>query len=254
MMTSICTERGWLWAHAHQPSAQRWLGPSSAGEWDAVLCHDLPGLRLKRGEAPAAVGPDDAVRADLVELLRRGQGLVFMHHALAGWPAWDGWARALGGRFLYAPGSLRGTRWPSSGTRITRYTARIVGPDHPVCEGVDDFELTDELYCCPVFADEVVPLMRTDADLDRRLFISTYEHVLHGAEAAPDCSAHPPASDLIGWAKVAERSPVIYLQPGDSGATFGLVPYRRLVANALEWVASPAAHEWADARPVPLED
>ena len=127
------------------------------------------------------------------------------------------------------------------------------GPDrgsgHPVCEGVDDFELTDELYCCPVFADEVVPLLRTDADLRRRLFVSTYEHVLHGAEGAPDCSAHPPASDLIGWATVAERSPVVYLQPGDSGATFGLVPYRRLVANALEWVASPAAHEWAGGAP-----
>jgi hypothetical protein len=104
-----------------------------------------------------------------------------------------------------------------------------------------------------VFEDDVVPLLRTDADLDGRWFVSTYEHVLYGEDAAPDCSALPPASDLIGWATVAERSPVVYLQPGDSAETFGLAPYRRLVANALAWVASPEAHQWAAAHPVTLE-
>ncbi len=253
MMAAICDERGWPWAHARQPSAQAWLTPDAAGAWDAVLCHDIPGLRLQRGAPPEPCGPDDATRTALIELLRRGQGLVVTHHSLAGWPAWDGWARALGGRFLYAPGSVNGTAWPSSGTTITSYRVRVVATDHPVCAGVGDFELTDELYLCPVFTDAVVPLLRADADFDGSRFVSTYEHVLYGADAAPDCSTHPPGTDLIGWATVAERSPVVYLQPGDSGATFALGPYRRLVANALAWVASPEAHAWAQENPVPLE-
>jgi uncharacterized protein len=253
MMASICDSRGWRWAHARQPSAQAWLVPEAVGTWDAVLCHDIPGLRLQRGVAPAPVGPEPNVRQALVELLARGQGLVVTHHSLAGWPAWEGWARALGGRFHYAPGRLRGRSWPSSGTRITRYTARIVAPEHPVCGGLQNFELTDELYCCPVFEDEVVPLLRTDADLDGGLFTSTFEHVLHGAANAPDCASHPPASDLIAWATVAERSPLAYLQPGDSGETFGLPPYRQLVANALSWVSSADAHHWAASRPVSLD-
>ncbi len=252
MMSAICDRRGWRWAHARQPSAQDWLVPSMVGRWDAVLAHDIPGLRLRRGVAPAPDGPTVGVRRAMSELLRRGQGLVVTHHALAAWPAWEGWAEALGGRFHYAPARLRGRDWPSSGTRIATHTARVVARDHPVCAGIADFTLADELYCCPVFEDDVVPLLRTDAPTDGRLFTSTYEHVLVGEADAPDCRDHPPASDLLAWATVAERSPVVYVQPGDSAATFDLEPYRRLIANALAWVASADAHRWAAAHPKPL--
>ena len=117
MVAAICDSLGWRWAHARQPSAQRWLVPSMAGRWDAVLAHDIPGLHLRRGVPPTPEGPSPAVRRDLIELLRHGQGMVATHHALAGWPGWEGWAEALGGRFHYAPGHLRGRVWPSSGTR-----------------------------------------------------------------------------------------------------------------------------------------
>jgi uncharacterized protein len=255
MISAICDPRGWRWAHARQPSAQGWLEPSMAGRWDAVLAHDIPGLHLRRGVPPEPDGPSIGVRRALVELLRRGQGLVVTHHALAAWPAWEGWAEALGGRFHYAPGRLRGRDWPSSGTRLATHTARVVAPDHPVCAGIADFSLTDELYCCPVFEDDVVPLVRTDAAMDGRLFTSTYEHVVVGEADAPDCRDHPPASDLIAWATVAERSPLVYVQPGDSAATFALDAYRALIANALVWVASADAHRWAAThpQPVPLE-
>ncbi|KAB2340384.1 ThuA domain-containing protein [Actinomadura rudentiformis] len=252
MMDAVCAERAWTWAHAVQPSAQGWLSPRHADAFDAVVCHDLPGLRLERGRAPEPSGPDPATARAVADLLDQGQGLVMLHHALAGWPGWEGWADALGGRFHYAPGRLRGKDWPSSGTRLTRYTARVAAPDHPVCAGVGDFELDDELYCCPVFASEVVPLLRADADLDPALFVRTYEHVLHGEEAAPDCTGHPPASDLIGWASVAGRSPLVVLQPGDSAATFALPPYRRLLGNAIAWVASKAARRWAAGHPAPV--
>lgn len=253
MVGSVCTERGWLWAHATQPDAQAWLHPDAAGAWDALLLHDIPGLLLARGTAPEPLGPSPQVAAALSALLERGQGLVVTHHSLAGWPAWPGWADALGGRFHYAPGRLRGRDWPSSGTRVTSSTATVANRTHPVCAGVEDFPLTDELYCCPVFTDEVVPLLRTDADLDLRGFVSTYEHVLHGEAAAPDCTGHPPASDLLGWATVAGRSPLVYLQPGDSAATFALAAYRRLVGNALAWVASASAHTWARSHPCPVD-
>ena len=48
-MAAICEPQGWRWAHAMQPSAQRWLVSSMAGRWDAILMHDIPGLRLRRG-------------------------------------------------------------------------------------------------------------------------------------------------------------------------------------------------------------
>ena len=223
------------------------------GRGTPCCCTTSPACGWPAARAPEPSGPTPEVAAALAALLERGQGLVVTHHSLAGWPAWPGWADALGGRFHYAPGRLRGRDWPSSGTRIASYTATVADPSHPVCAGVGDFPLTDELYCCPVFEREVVPLLRTDADLDPRGFVSTYEHVLHGEAAAPDCTGHPPASDLIGWATVAGRSPLVYLQPGDSAATFALPAYRRLVGNALAWVASSAAHDWARANPRPVD-
>lgn len=248
MVQVICREQGWQWGHAVQPGAQQWFTPGLATAWDAVLLHDIPGLRLQRGVPPEPFGPDVDTADAIAGWLEAGVGVVATHHALAGWPSWDGWATALGGRFLYAPGSYGGVARPSSGTRIDRYRISPVDPGHPVCAGVEPFELTDERYICPVFESSVVPLLRTDATVDGGDFISTYEHVLHGEAAAPSSAGHADASSLAAWATAAGRSPVVYLQPGDSAVTFGLAPYRRLVANAVAWVASPGAREWATER------
>lgn len=237
-------QRGWVWAHAVQPAVTAWLTHDLDPGWDVLLCHDLPGLRLRRGEAPQPEGPSPEVVAALERLRERGVGIVATHHTLAGWPAWDGWADRLGGRFLYAPGPLRGVPTPSSGTRITSYTARVVAPQHPVCQGIDTLALTDELYLCPVDTDQVVPLLRHDAGTDAGLFVSTYEHVLVGEDAAPRCTGAP-ASDLVAWATRSGASPVVYVQPGDSGQTFAVPGYRRLIGNAVDWAASAGARAWA---------
>ena len=244
MLGDICAEHDWVFAHAEQPAAQRWLSPAHHGAFDAVLCHDLPGLALQRGTPPRPVGPDGPVAAGLVDLLDAGQGIVFLHHALAGWPGWPGWADVLGGRFHYAPAELHGTPWPDSGFQFAEYTARVLAPEHPVCAGLEDFRLSDELYCCPVFEDEIVPLLA--ADPVPANFRATYAEVLG---TAPGAWQHPPASPVIAWAKVAGRSPIVYVQPGDGPATFAAPPFRRLLGNALAWVASPDAAAWAQDHP-----
>lgn len=240
LLAAVCDERGWTFAHAVQPDAQRWFTPEHRGAFDAILCHDIPGLTLQRGTPPTAVGPSEQVARDVAGLLDAGQGMVFLHHALAGWPGWEGWADVLGGRYHYAPGRLRGEAWPDSGYRHTHYT---VSPEaHPVTDGVEPFELDDELYRCPVFEDDVVPLLRaTDAGPGE--FRQTFHEVLGTAD--PPAWTHPPASDLVGWAKPAGRSPLVYLQPGDGPGTFAHPAFRRLLGNALAWVASDEAHTWA---------
>lgn len=242
MLTTLGAERGWVLAHAVQPAAQRWFDPLLRGTFDAAVCHDVPGLDLRRGAVPTPVGPSPEVARAAIDLLDAGQGIVFLHHALAGWPAWAGWAEVLGGRYLYAPGEVRGRPWPDSGFRHADYTARVADPGHPVCAGVLDFPLRDELYCCPVFEDDVVPLLRAEAPA------APFRETLHEVLGTPRTGAsweHPPASDLIGWAKTAGRSPVVYLQPGDGPETFANPQFRRLLGNAIDWVASAGAHAWA---------
>jgi type 1 glutamine amidotransferase len=242
MLAAICDERGWVFAHAVQPEAQRWLTPEHRGAFDAILCHDIPGLALARGTEPAPVGPDQQTAEALRAVLDAGQGLVVLHHALAGWPGWPGWAEVLGGRYHYAPGELRGQAVPDSGFRYAHYTASP--QEHPVTDGVPAFDLDDELYCCPVFEDDVVALLRA-TDVEPGDFHETYREVLGTRGPTTPLWQHPPASDLIGWAKAAGRSPLVYLQPGDGPATFANPHFRHLLANALAWVASPDAHEWA---------
>lgn len=248
MLGHVAAERGWRWAHAVQPGAQAWLDARTPERWSAVLLHDVCGVHLRRGEPPRAVDPDPGVAADLEAMVAAGQGLVVVHHALASWPSWDRWGDALGGRFLYAPGRVRGRAWPSSGTRLAAYDVEVVAPDHPVCDGLTRFRLDDELYLCPVFEDEVVPLLRAGVAPDPTQFTSAYEHVADGPEQAPNCVGHPPGSTLIAWATSAGASPIVVVQPGDNAATFANSSYRRLIANALAWVGSAHAHAWARAR------
>ncbi len=243
MLGAVCDQLGWEWSHATQPEAQHWLHPNHAGEWDTILLHDLPGLQLARGTEPTRDGPDEQIRTGVRGLLEAGQGIVATHHALAGWPGWDEWADILGGRFFYAPGTLHDVDWPSSGYRMDRYQVEVVAPDHPVCEGVEQFELVDELYLCPIHEGVVTPLLATDAEISPESMISTYHEVRFG-EQRP-AIGHPPGSRLVGWAKPAGGSPLVYLLPGHGPDTMRHLSYRRLIRNAVAWVASDAAREWA---------
>ena len=179
-------------------------------------------------------------------MLEAGQGFVFLHHAMSAWPSWPAYADIIGGRFHYTPAELHGTWWPDSGYHfdVTHHVA-VLNPDHPVCEGVEDgFELTDELYLVPILADSLQPLLQTDAPMTSDHFFSA---ALAIKKRYNDRSGwtHPPASPLLGWVKTAGQSPLVYLQPGHGPTAYGNANYRRLVANAIRWVASPEAHEWA---------
>lgn len=237
MLDAICAERGWSWEHAVQPSAQRWLRPEHAGRFGAIMLHDIAGLHLARGTEPRPVGPDPDTRQAVDGLLAAGQGLVVTHHGLASWPAWDRWAHVVGGRYLYAPGTLDGTPWPCSGYRMQRHTLRVVDTGHPVCHGVDDFAVDDEVYLCPVFDHEVTALLTTDADLDPAGFVSTYDEVVRGRHDVT-CVGHPPASAAVAWARHEGPSRIVYLQPGHGRATMSHPQYRRLLGNALAWTSA----------------
>ena len=212
-IAGICSERGWVWAHSTQPSAQRWLTDELAGQWDAILLHDIPGLTLRRGSEPEVVGPDAQTAQDVVNLLDAGQGLVVLHHAISAWPGWEGWAEVTGARFLYRPGRLRGEDLPSSGYRVGPYTIRVTDPGHPIAQGVSDFEVDDELYFAPFLTDRLTPFLDNDADMDGALFQDTFDEVSNGTSTGVTCAGRGQdgglhgGSRLMGWTTTAGSSP-----------------------------------------------
>lgn len=231
-----------------QPAAMRLMNPESLKGIDALVLYDMPGLNFGAPNGPAFVEPDEAFKRGFRAMLDAGVGVVALHHAIAGWPAWEEYAEILGGRFLYKPGTLRGTPRPDSGYRhdVTHEIA-AAAPGHPVLEGLPDrFTLTDELYLFEVFEDSVTPLLRSGHGFTRDNFYSA-SLAVSGTMFSNEGWSHDDGSNLVGWVKRARKSPLVYLQPGDGPATYDDANYRRLIANAIQWVASDEAKAWAKA-------
>ncbi|HEX7783033.1 MAG TPA: ThuA domain-containing protein [Sphingobium sp.] len=235
-----------------QPAAAALLNPDAMARYDAILFYDMPGLdfRAPAAERPHFVEPEPAFKAGFQALLDQGKGMVMMHHAIAGWPAWPFYNEVLGGIFLYKPTEILGRSRPESGyLGDVSYTARRAEGDHPVLAGLPErFDLTDELYLGEIHKQAgIEPLLYLDTTVDAGRFHSAL-HAVRGLTDAEAPWERPTLNPLLGWAKAARNSPLVYLQPGDTAATYADENYRLLLGNALRWVASPEGAQWAKAK------
>lgn len=233
-----------------QPASGQIMSPEGLAPYDALVLYDMPGIDFMHADRPGFVEPPVALRKGLAAALDQGVGIVALHHAIAGWPAWPDYANWLGGRFCYRPMDIKGSKVPDSGYKhdVTHTVSRAPNLDGvftPLFEGVpDQFELTDELYLSQVFEEDVTPLLRSDATFTRDEFYSAHLAV-QGEMYAQEGWTHPDGSNLVAWTKRAGNSPLVYLQFGDGPETYANPSFQRLVENAMRWVASDAAKTWA---------
>lgn len=228
------------WTLVEQPAAQALFNVEQAQPYDAFVMYDMPGVVFdpRPGEPPVYEVPDQDYKDGFLALLEQGQGMVFLHHAIAGWPGWPEYAEIIGGRFLYQPAVIRGQERMDSGYRHgISHTVSSVG-EHPILEGVPaSFEMTDELYLAEVFEDDVQPLLVSDYDFTMQNFYSASLAVKEGRMFANDGWRHPDGSALVGWTKTYGRSKIAYLQCGDDFNAYQNPHFQRLVENAIRWVS-----------------
>ena len=236
------------------PASQVFFEPRLAQAYRSFIFYDMPGMDFftpdpQDGLAPSYVGPTEAFRHNLLDLVDKGHGFVFLHHALAAWPAWPGYARLMGGQFLYKPGMVRGKSFPDSGYRHDVTHTLKVETQHPVTAGLPArFTMVDELYLAHAFADDIVPLLSSDYEFVKDNFYSAQEAVqgrLHSRQRWHHC----PASNLVAWARRQGGSPIVYLQCGDGPETYADANFRLLLGNAIAWVSSDEARAWARGDP-----
>jgi type 1 glutamine amidotransferase len=241
--------RGIACTAVEQPAAQAFFTPEAARPYGAFVMYDMPGIEFRPGQAPRFHPPPASFVAGFHALLERGQGFVFLHHAIAGWPAWPDYAEILGGSFLYEPATVRGESRPDSGYRHgAKHRVSAVDPEHPVLRGLGEgFEIEDELYLFDAFEDDVVPLLRSDYDFVEGNFFSAALAV-RGEMFSRRNWSHPPGTNLVAWARRHGASPIVYLGMGDGPSAYANPGFRKLLENAVRWVASPEAHEWARSR------
>lgn len=233
------------WTQVENPAAQAFFDPALAQDYDAFVFYDIPGQRFTpRG--PESWPPPARVERNLLALLERGFGMVFLHHAIAGWPAWPEYAEIVGGRFMYLPGELRGTMRQDSGYRHgVTHTVEVLA-DHPLTRGVPStFDITDELYLYEVFEDSVTPLLRSRHAFVRDNFYSAALAVQQGKLFSNEGWQHADGSPLVGWVKRYRASPIAFLQFGDDPVAYENTHFRTLLRNAILWAASEEARAWA---------
>lgn len=221
-----------------QPAAQVFFDPDRAAEWDAILLYDMPGVDFTHGAPVRTVDPSPALREGFAALVERGCGLVFLHHAVAGWPSWPEYHDWIGAQFLYTPGPVRGRSYPDSGYAFeVKQRITPVDPNHPVVDGLaGGFEIQDECYLCPVFENDVVPLLRSNhAFVDQNFFSSA--RAVAGKLHSREGWSHPPGSDLVAWARRLGPTAIVTILLGDGPSAYVNPAFRRLVGNAVRWVA-----------------
>jgi hypothetical protein len=236
-------DEGIAWTHVEHPAAPACLAPEYVSAFDAILFYDLPGIWFRVPDAPALVAPPLQLPTHFAALTEKGTPLFFLHHALAGWPAWPEYGDIVGGRFHYLTDPQSGR--PCDGYRHdVEHFVRVVA-DHPVTEGLGEgFSIKDELYLVNIDEADKLPLLRSDYSFVSENFYSA-ELAIRGEMFCRDGWEHPPGSDLIAWAKRAGDSPVVYLQCGDGPTAFANDGFRRVLGNTIQWLLSPAAADWA---------
>ena len=225
------------WTHVEQPAARALQNVEEAARYDAFVAYDMPGIAFGP-DGPDFEVPDAGFRERFMALVEAGHGFVFLHHAIAGWPAWPEYGELMGGRFLYLPAEVRGESKLDSGYRhAVSHQVRVLA-DHPVTAGVPEtFEITDELYLYEVFDDSVTPLLASDYEFSRENFYSAAHVVLRGQMHDNSDWDHPPGSNLIGWTREVGNSRIVYLQCGDDPVAYANPHFRQLIRNAISWVS-----------------
>jgi len=181
------------------PEAFGKLTPEAAEPYDALVFYDM------------WQDINEAQKSAFIELTQEGKGLVILHHALLSYQGWDEYADIVGGRFYTQPRTRNGVEMPTGTVEHgIQLKVHIADKNHPVTQGVEDFEIVDETY--------------------NRFWVSDDVHVLLTTE-------HPSSGPIIGWAHQYENSKVVHIELGHDELAYKNPGYRKLVCNAIQWVA-----------------
>jgi hypothetical protein len=241
----IYDEQGLDWTHVENPAAYAFIEYSElAAGYDLYLFYDVPGQEYQASGPPVLFDPSIRYQQGLEMLLDRGKPMLFVHHAIVGWPKWPRYAEIVGGCLMSAPGVVRGK--PAHGGGVRHDIQHTVYPvaAHPVTEGLDQgFELIDQLYLAEVFEDSVVPLMRSTYQFGPQNFDSV-ELAFKGIPNSNEGWTRPPGSNLVVWARREKLSPIVYMMDGDGRPAFENKGFRKLFGNAVSWLVSDDARRF----------
>jgi len=153
----------------------------------------------------------DEQKAALDDFLKRGGGLVALHHSIASWQDWPEWERIIGVKYFLKPETREGKQYPPSGYKHdVDMRVHIADPKHPITRGLSDFDIHDETYNGYLVNPKVHVLLTTDS---------------------------PTSDKNIGWVRQEDKARVAFIQLGHDDKAYTNPNYKKLVERAVEWAA-----------------
>lgn len=179
------------------PKAHEHLRAEASRQFDVLVLYDMwPKI-------------SDEAKADFVNLIRSGKGLVALHHCLASYQDWDEYEKIIGGKYFLQKHLVNGEEKPGSTYKHgVKFSVHVVNPKDPVTRGLGDFEVLDETY--GLF--EVLPGMKP--------LLTTTE---------------PTSSPTIGWSHNYGKGRVVYIELGHDHIAYENPNYRKLLDQAIQW-------------------
>jgi len=184
---------------AELPKQADLLKPGLEKQFDVIVMYDMcRGMKPEQQQA-------------LAELLKKGIGLVSLHHNLGAHGGWDEYRKIIGGQFILKDCEIDGTKWKTTPWKHGEdLEITVADKDHPITKGIDDFQIHDETYGKFYTAPGIHVLLKTD---------------------------HPRNNPDVAWTTRYGASPVFYLMLGHDAAAYNDPNYRKLVAQGIRWAA-----------------
>lgn len=175
------------------------LRPGLEKQCDVIVMYDM------------VAGISPAQQQAMLELLKRGIGIVSLHHNLGAHRDWDEFTKIIGGKFVLKPRELDGQAYPvSTWSHGEDLKVTIADRQHPITQGLEDFQIHDETYGGYYTAAGVHVLLKTD---------------------------HPKNDPELAWTTQYANSRVFYLMLGHDHLAWQNPAYTRLLQQGIRWAA-----------------
>ena len=189
---------GIAWTHASfGHGAEQKLELENSGAYDVAVFYDM-----HQDQEPHS--------REWLQVLEKGKPTVFLHHALGSYVKWEDYGEIVGGRANFGRDVVK---WAPHTTfqHDVSFRVHIADRNHPITEGLQDFEILDETY--------------------NHFAVNPGVHVLLTTD-------HPTSETVIGWTHHYKRSPIVYLQLGHGPSAYNNPNFRTLVARSIRWAAA----------------
>ena len=192
---------GVVYEKAELPRDMNLLTPGLEEKYDTVVSYDMNRFEIT-----------DEQRENFDRLMLSGMPLLVFHHSIGGYSGWQKYVEIAGGQYVFKETEIDGEIRPKSDFKHDVEMEIVVADrDHPITQGVDDFEILDEAY--------------------KNVYVRPGVHVLLTTE-------NPHATREVAWVHRYGNSPVFTIMLGHDRHAYANENLRKLLAQGIEWLVS----------------